>query len=97
MATKGRLKGRDAQFADYVRYFEQEQIHKFSGSEVRFTNPGPDKAHICAKCYHWFNNPASGWTPCEIMRLGQKTPVPGSGACKFMTPDGKSYPLLNVL
>lgn len=95
--AKGRLKGRAAKFSDYERYFEQEQIHKFSGAEVGFRNPSPDPKARCQDCFHWFTNAASGWTPCEIMTLGPKTPVPGSGACKFMTPDGKTYPLLNVL
>ena len=95
--AKGRLKGRAAKFSDYERYFKGEQLHKFTPVEVGFENPGTVRGRLCVHCYHWFNNPASGWTPCEIMSLGPRTPVPGSGACKFMTPDGKTYPLLNIL
>ena len=95
--ARGRLKGRTAKFDDYRRYFDAEQINKFSGTEVGFVNPSPERQHHCGGCFHWFTNPASGWTPCEIMRLGPKTPVPPSGACRFQTSDGKTYPLLEIL
>lgn len=93
---RGRLKGREAVFTDYERFFEQEALHKFSASEVGFQSPAHRMEH-CGGCYHWFTNPASGWTPCEIMRLGGRQPVPSGGVCRFFTHDGKTYPLLNVL
>lgn len=95
--ARGRLKGKTAGFDDYRRYFDAEQIHKFSHTEVGFVDPSPEPKHDCGGCYHWFTNPASGWTPCEIMRLPNHQPVPGSGACRFQTGNGKTYPLLNVL
>lgn len=95
--ARGRLKGRIADFDDYQRYFEAEQLHKFSGTEVGFVDPAPNPRQSCRDCYHWFINQVSGWTPCEIMRLGLKTPVPASGACRFQTGDGKTYPLLEIL
>lgn len=90
---KGRIKGRNATFDDYERFFETQHLQKFSPTEVQFVNPssGPE---YCRNCYHWFINQASGWTPCEIMHLPGRKPVPGGARCKFFTSDGKHYPLL---
>lgn len=94
---RGRLKGKTAGFEDYKRYFDAEQIHKFSGTEVGFVDPAHNPHESCRHCYHWFINQVSGWTPCEIMRLPNHQAVPGSGVCRFFTGDGKTYPLLDVL
>lgn len=92
---KGRLKGRTASFDDYERFFDAEQIHKFSGSEVGFQDPS-SVSEKCHGCIHWFLNQVSGWTACEIMSL-KKQPVPSSGVCRFWSKDGRKYPLLDVL
>ena len=93
--TKGRLKGSPADFDDYEEFLHTSHLQKFSAKEVGFVDPSPSQEH-CHTCYHWFINQASGWTPCEIMTLGNKTPVPGSGVCRFFTGNGKSYPLLDT-
>lgn len=94
--NRGRLKGKPADFNEYERFFEAEHLHKFSAKEVGFVNPSPVQEQ-CHGCYHWFINQASGWTPCEIMSLGPKQAVPGSGVCRFFTGNGKTYPVLDKL
>lgn len=94
MARSGRIQGRQATLEDYDRIFETEHLHKFSGPEVGFVARSPVQQH-CGDCIHWFENPYSGWTPCEIMSLGK--PVPAAGACRFWNQGNKSYPLLRVL
>lgn len=93
---KGRMKGKFATFEDYKRFFDTEHLRKFSPAEVGFQNPSAVQ-HFCRDCYHWFVNQVSGWTPCEIMTLGQKKAVPSSGVCRFWTNNGKTYPLVDRL
>lgn len=79
---------------DYDRFFATEQIHKFSAEEVGFHRSRAEP--ICEACAHWFINPSSGWTACEIMSLG-KRPVPADGVCRFWNQSKRQYPLLQVL
>lgn len=92
----GRIGGRPAGFPEYEKFFKAEQLHKFSPTEVGFHDESKVAGH-CRDCYHWFVNQVSGWTPCEIMHRPGHQAVPAGGVCRFFTPDGKTYPLLEVL
>ena len=92
----GRIGGRRAGFREYSALFKSEHLNKFSAAEVGFADPSPVAQH-CEGCVHWFVNPLTHWTPCEIMRLANHTPVPAAGVCRFWNTDGRNYPLLNVL
>jgi hypothetical protein len=96
MHKRGRVNGRDATFSDYERLFATEHLNKFSGPEVGFRYRSQD-SHECGKCIHWFVNPYSQWTPCEIMSLGQAAKVPSEGVCRFWNQNGKDFPLLEAL
>lgn len=99
MATRkqaGRIGGRRAGFRDYEALFKSEHLLKFTAGEIGFADPSP-VSERCGGCIHWFVNPHSKWTPCEIMRLANNTPVPASGVCRFWNQDGRNYPVLNVL
>lgn len=92
----GRIGGRRAGFKEYEALFKSEHVHKFSASEVGFAERSP-VAERCEGCVHWFVNPQSGWTPCEIMHRANNKPVPAGAVCRFWNQNGRGYPLLNVL
>ena len=93
---EGRIGGRRAGWRDYETLFKKEHLEKFSAAEVGYADPSPVAQH-CGGCVHWFQNPRTGWTPCEIMRLGGHHPVKAEAVCRFWNEDGRGYPLLNVL
>lgn len=95
-ANAGRVHGRKADFDDYQELFATEHLHKFSPEEVGYVEPSPYKEK-CIGCLHLFHNRVSGWTPCEIMSIGNNTPVAAGATCRFQTRDGKHYPLLDIL
>ena len=92
----GRIGGRRAGFRDYEQLFAKEHLRKFSAPEVGFVDPSSVR-ETCGGCVHWFINPHSQWTPCEIMRRGDNKPVPAGAVCRFWNQDGRNYPLLNDL
>ena len=95
-AGGGRIGGARAGFADYEALFATEHLRKFAAGEVGFVDPSNVREH-CEGCVHWFLNPHTRWTPCEIMRRANNQPVPAGAVCRFWNQDGRHYPLLNVL
>lgn len=94
----GLLGGADATFEDYERLFNtDERPEKFSAREAGFLGPARRGMPTCGSCIHWFMNPQTKRTVCEVVRLPHEANIRASSTCRFETEDGRTYPLLHVL
>lgn len=97
-AITGLLGGANAQFHDYKTLFEtDERPEKFSAREAGFQGPARRGMPTCGECIHWFMNPLTKRTVCEVVRLPNESNIRASSTCRFQTSDGNYYPLLNVI
>lgn len=92
----GVLGGRDADFRDYARLLH-DRPKKFSATEAGFMGPAGRGMPTCGECVHWFMNPETGRTVCEIVRLPGEQNIRASSACRFQTRNGRSYPLIEEI
>lgn len=79
--------------AEYDKLLD-DRPRKFGPGEVGF-QVRSDDAHVCCGCIHWFANAARGAAVCEILRLPGEQDIPPQARCRFWTPDGEWYPLLD--
>ena len=97
-AITGLLGGMDATFQDYQQLFTiAERPRKFSAQESGFRGPALKQMPTCGECIHWFENPRSRRTVCEIVRLAGEMNIRASSTCRFQTADGIHYPLLHEI
>ena len=71
----------------------EDRPFKFEPEEVGYMERSDD-AHCCCSCIHWFNNPARATNVCEILRLPDDGNIPAQARCRWWTPDGTWYPLV---
>ena len=90
--------GRPATWKDYTELFRSiMRPAKFSAREAGFQGPAPRGAPTCGECIHWYGNPMTSRTVCEVVRLAGEMSIRASSTCRFQTTDGRSFPLLHVL
>lgn len=80
---------------DYLRLIADHPV-KFTAEQVAF-DPlrGARLGMPCRECIHWFLNPRRSETVCEIFRHADAHNVEAPGNCRFWTPDGKVFPMLD--
>lgn len=89
--------GRRATFADYSELFTTDmRPAKFSEKEagLQMADRGMP---TCSECRHWFLNPVTKHTVCEVVRRHNELNISGQATCMFQNLDGVHYPLLEVL
>lgn len=99
-AVTGLTGGRPATFDDYKQLFSTVQRpEKFSAEEAGFMGNASRVADLptCGECIHWYENPRTRRTVCEVVRLSGEMNIRASSTCRFQTGDGKAYPLLHEL
>ena len=73
-----------------------DRPEKFTQDEVGYSAT-PRYDQVCGECVHYFRNPATRHTTCEIMRPSSDTEnVSHVGWCYYWTGDYKTFPLLHL-
>lgn len=97
-AITGIVGGRPATYRDYLELFDTVmRPAKFSAQEAGFMGPAKRGMPTCGECAHWFVNPETKRSVCEVVRLPNEMSIRASSTCKFQNRDGRSYPLIQIL
>lgn len=97
-AITGLVGGQAASFQDYRQLFTtEERPEKFSAQEAGFLGPARRGMPTCGSCTHWFINPGTRRTVCEVVRLSGEANIRASATCRFQNEDGVHYPLLHLI
>jgi hypothetical protein len=78
-----------ATLEQYYQYMDNRP-EKFGPEEVKFQDNGSGE-YPCCGCVHWFWNPITGSTVCEILRTPDEA-IPANFTCMFHTQDYETFP-----
>lgn len=97
-AITGIVGGKAATWQEYRELFSTAmRPAKFSAREAGFQGPAGRGMPTCGECQHWYLNPQTRHTVCEVVRLPGEQDIRPTSTCRFQTTDGVRYPLLEIL